>query len=176
MPCAYPLDDFYARSGLALPEIESIPETQVPEPYHSLLVHERDMTSTLEQFHDDTIHIRALRSETRGDYYFREVVLLLNRDETPVEFGAIKINLLLFPGAARMLILGEREPLGHVLKEFALAYTSRPKAFLRLRSDDLINQALRLDAPRTLYGRRNNLLDSHQRPLAEVVEILPPTQ
>ena len=174
LPFAYPLDEFYAQAGLPLPAIESIAGNAVPEPHKSLLVHERDMTPTLELFHAGTIHIRALRSEQRGEFYFREVVLVLDRDETPVEFGAIKISLNLFAPAARRLILEEREPLGHILKSCEVVHTSRPKAFLRVASDGFINGALNLSGQHTLYGRRNTLTDSKGRPLAEIVEILPP--
>ena len=45
---AYPLSDFYARAKLPLPRIEVIPGDEVPEPYKSLLVHENDMTPTLD--------------------------------------------------------------------------------------------------------------------------------
>ena len=176
LPFAYPLDEFYAQAGLPLPVIESIPGDAVPEPYHELLVHERDMTPTLEQFHGDHIHIRALRREERGDFYFREVVLALDRDERPVEFGAIKMSLPLFPPSARRLILEEREPLGSILKTCGVAHTSRPKAFLRVKSDAFINSTLNLSGRQILYGRRNTLTDSKGRPLAEIVEILPPSR
>ena len=174
LPFAYPLDEFYAQAGLPLPAIEAIPGDAVPEPYRALLVHERDMTPTLEQFHGSPIHIRVLRREERDDFYFREVVLVLERDETPVEFGAIKINLTLFKPAARQLILDEREPLGSILKTCAVAHTSRPKAFLRVKSDAFINGTLDLEGQQILYGRRNTLADPKGRPLAEIVEILPP--
>src|SRR5437016_1980426 len=85
VPFVYPLDDFYARAGLPLPKFERIPGEQVPEPYRSLLVHERDMTPTLEEFHGSGIHLKILRSEQRDDFYFREVALHLNGSETPVE-------------------------------------------------------------------------------------------
>ena len=59
-PCAvaYPLDEFYQRRGLHLPPLEVVDAASVPEPYHGLLVHERDMTSTLEAFHQDRVHLR----------------------------------------------------------------------------------------------------------------------
>jgi hypothetical protein len=49
LPYVYPLDEFYARSGLPLPRIERTSGEEVPEPYRSLLVHQNDMTPTLEQ-------------------------------------------------------------------------------------------------------------------------------
>jgi hypothetical protein len=174
LPIAYPLDDFYAQAGLMLPVIESVPGDDVPEPFRALLVHQDDMTPTLEKFHGDTIHIRVLRRRQRDDFYFREVLLVMDKDERPVEFGAIKINLALFPPAAKADILAERLPLGHILTERAVTHTSRPKGFLRVQSDAFINSALGLTGAHTLYGRRNTHWDPQQRPLAEIVEILPP--
>jgi chorismate-pyruvate lyase len=171
---AYPLDEFYARSGLMLPPLDRIDGEAVPEPYKSLLVHERDMTSTLETFHKAGVHLRLVSRQQGGDEYSREVVLVLDGRETPVEFGAIKIYLGRFPERARAEILQERFPLGHILKDCAIDYTSRPKAFLRIASDKTINSLLNLTGAHLLYGRRNTLLDSAGLPLAEIVEILPP--
>jgi chorismate-pyruvate lyase len=131
------------------------------------------MTPTLEQFHGSKIHLEVIRSQQRGDFYFREVILLTEEGK-PVEFGAIKINLSLFPSAARAQILGERIPLGTLLAEYKVTHTSRPKAFLRIESDDFINTAFHLTGQRWLYGRRNTLWNPQQLPLAEIVEILPP--
>ena len=171
---AYPLDEFYARSGLNLPPLDQVDGEAVPEPYKTLIVHERDMTSTLENFHKAGIHLRLVSRQQRGDEYFREVVLVLDGSEKPVEFGAIKINLALFPTAAREAILQERFPLGHLLKDFAIDYQSRPKAYLRLASDKTINQLLKLSGAQILFGRRNTLLNPAGESLAEIVEILPP--
>ena len=161
------------RAPHALPPLTQIEGEAVPEPYKSLLVHRHDMTPTLEKFHQQTIHLQVLARERNGPEYFRNVVLLLDASGAPVEFGAIKINLSLFPPAARRHILEERLPLGQILHEHEIPHSSRPKAFLRIFSDDLINQALGLNGVQELYGRRNTLSDSVQRPLAEIVEILP---
>lgn len=173
---AYPLDEFYARSGLNLPPLDQIDGEAVPEPYKSLLVHERDMTSTLEGFYQTGIHLRVVSREQRGEEYFREVVLALDDSEKPAEFGAIKIHLDRFPEKARQEILREKFPLGHILKEFAIAYQSCPKAFLRIASDKTINGLLGLAGAHLLYGRRNTLLNADGESLAEIVEILPPAE
>jgi len=174
LPIAYPLDDFYAQAGRALPPIEAVDGNSVPEPYKSLLVHQDDMTPTLEKFHGERIHLAVLSRQQRDDFYFREVVLLLDKTDKPVEFGAIKINLALFPSAARKEILEERRPLGTLLADYTITHTSRPKAYLRIHSDDFINASLKLDRSQWLFGRRNTLWNPEQRPLAEIVEILPP--
>jgi hypothetical protein len=171
---AYPLDEFYARSELSLPPLDQVDGEAVPEPSKSLLVHERDMTSTLESFHKTGIHLRLVSREQRGDEYFREVVLVLDGSEKPVEFGAIKIQLDRFPEKVRQEILREQFPLGHLLKDFAIEYQSRPRAFLRIASDRTINGLLGLTGAHLLYGRRNTLLNPAGESIAEIVEILPP--
>jgi chorismate-pyruvate lyase len=162
---AYPLDEFYARSGLTLPPLDQVDGHALPEPYR---------TSTLENFHHAGIHLRLVSRERQGDDYAREVVLALDGSEKAVEFGAIRIHLDRFPEEARQAILAERFPLGHLLKEFSIAYVSRPQAFLRIASDKTINRLLGLTGAHLLYGRRNTLLNPEGQPLAEIVEILPP--
>jgi chorismate-pyruvate lyase len=176
LPALYPLDDFYARAGMPLPRIEVLAGEMLPEPYRSLLMHSRDMTPTLEAYHGSLMHLHILRSEPRGNFYFREVVLRLDTNDRPVEFGANKISLNLYSPTVRQLILQERLPLGHILKEHQVPHQTYAKAFFRVESDALISRALGLDHPCVLYGRRATIWDSHQRPLSEIVEILPPTE
>ena len=173
---SHPLDEFYAQMGLTLPPLQQVDGEAVPQPFKRLLVHNNDMTPTLEKFHQCDIHLRLLGRRRKGNEYFREVVLLLDDSERSVEFGAIKIYLSLFTRPARRQILEERRPLGHILQECGVKHSSRPRAFLRLASDRFINEALRLTGANVLYGRRNTLLDPQERPLAEIVEILPPAQ
>src|SRR6185436_11823610 len=171
---AYPLDEFYARSGLALPPLDQVEGAALPEPYKTLLAHDRDMTSTLELFHGAGIHLRLISRAATDHDYFREVLLEVDGTNQSVEFGAIQIHLDRFPAKARAEILEERFPLGHVLRVHSIAYVSRPKAFLRIASDKLINRLLHLQGAHVLYGRRNTLFNPTNEPLAEIVEILPP--
>src|SRR5204863_176407 len=76
----------------------------------------------------------------------------------------------------RRRILQEQWPLGHILKDFSIPHASRPSAFLRIASDPLINSALGLTGAQVLFGRRNTLFNPSKRPLAEIVEILPPVK
>jgi chorismate-pyruvate lyase len=171
----HPLDAFYARSGLTLPPLEAVDGEAVPEPYKTLLVHDRDMTSTLETFHRNRVHLRLISRLVEVDDYYREVVLVLDGSEKPVEFGAIHIYLNRFPAAVRASILEERLPLGRILSDHGIVYLSRPMAYLRLASDHTIDQLLNLRGAHILYGRRNTLSNPAGEPLAEIVEILPPS-
>ena len=173
-PAIYPLDSFYARAGRPLPPIEIIAAEEMPQPYRALLVHDVDMTSTLERFHGGRVHLEILLRDQRDDFYFRQLTLNLDRTGRRVEFGAIRINLGLFKPVPRQLIQDGVLPLGRILQQCSVPYNSRPKAFLRIQSDDYINTALGFEGSHTLYGRRNTLTDPRQRALAEIVEILPP--
>jgi len=176
LPWAHPLDELYAKAGLSLPQIQAIPGDQMPQPFRKLLVHEGDMTPTLEKFHESSIHLNVLGREQRDDFYYREVLLLADDSEKVVEFGAIKINLAYFPAQARLEILREHLPLGTILARYKIDHTSRPKAFLKVQSDAFMNGVLGLSGTQTLYGRRNTLSNPQGQALAEIVEFLPPVQ
>lgn len=169
-----PLDGFYRRAGRPLLQFEPRLESGLPEPARSLLVHERDMTRTLEQFHRAAIHLRVLSSHQAGAGYWRESVLRLDGSDRPVEFGAIHIHLDRFPEPWRGRILEEHRPLGGILNASGLPYSSRPAGYFRVIADSFMAEALDARAGEPLYGRRNTLRDAHSRPLAEIVEILPP--
>ena len=171
----YPLDEFYAQNKLRLPPLQAVEPMELPEPYRTLLVHESDMTSTLENFYGERVHLKPHTRELRNGAYFRAVVLELDDSLRPAEFGCINIFLEPFPTKAREEILKAYRPLGRILKDFEIEYVSRPKAFLRIASDTLINRMLQLTGAHVLYGRRNTLSDARGNTLAEIIEILPPT-
>jgi len=171
----FPLDEFYSAEGRSLPFIERIEGNAMPQPYRQLLVHDGDMTPTLERFHKSRISLKLFDKRLGDDGWLsRRVALLLDETDQPVEFGAIRINLNLFSEEARQHICEGKRPLGTILNEDGLMHSSRPVAYLRVKSDDLINETLSLNGSQTLYGRRNVLFNELNQPLAEVVEILPP--
>lgn len=172
----YPLDEFYSQAGLSLPSVCPVEGEDVPEPFKHLLVHENDMTPTLEAFHGGQLSVCVLMRRLEGDAYARHVLLTLNGSQKPVEFGAIIIHLQHFPTEARDEILAEWRPLGTILAEHHVAHTSHPLAFMAVTSDDRMKEALHLNGTPTLYGRRNVLRDAHGNVLAEIVEILPPVK
>lgn len=170
----YPLDELYTRAGLPLPRIEFSPGWLVPEPYKSLLVHNHDMTPTLEAFYRADIHLEIISRHHRADAYLREVILRLERNEMAVEFGANKIHLARFPQQAQALILGEQLPLGRILKDCDVRHRTEARAFLRVASDALMATAFGLREPTLLYGRKAVISNLQGQPLSEIVEVLPP--
>lgn len=169
-----PLLQWYAAAGVAAPAVQAVAGDTMPEPYRQLLVHGRDMTSTLEAFHRGTLQLRVLGTQHREPIYQREVVLELAESGRAVEFGATHLHLDTLPPAARQLVLAAKRPFGAILRTCAIAYVSRPKVFFRVEPDLTIANALRLAASTTLYGRCNALCDPAGNVIADIVEILPP--
>lgn len=173
-PWAVLLDQFYARAGLEAPHLRELDPEAVPQPYHSLLVHSRDMTPTLEAFYHQPIALKVLSRDLDAQSYLREVVLLRTDGGGPIEYGVIRICLNhLTPVAARRVLEAER-PFGNILQSEAIPHLSWPQAFFCAESDPHIRGVLALTRTGLLYGRRNVLLDSSRRLLAEVIEILSP--
>jgi len=170
----YPLSHFCRASGHPLPACEIIDGAVMPEPYRTLLVHQGDMTSRLEEFHRAPMKLRVLHRETSGDAYRREVLLCKADSGLPVEYGAIEINLAAFDEPLRELILEGRAPLGGLLNRHAIRYRSEPRAFLKLAPDSAMDAHFELADAHTLYGRSNVLLGGDDRVLARIVEVLRP--
>ena len=159
--------------NIDLPDLVMLSPNDVPEPYRGLLVHDRDMTRTLEKFHGEPIHLRTLKKIREDEALYRQV-LLLTETEKIVEFGAIHIHLEVFSREARERVLACYQPLGGILNEFGIDYRSRVHAYLKIKSDAFINPLLGLSDVHVLYGRSNRLVTGDGSTIAEVVEILPP--
>jgi hypothetical protein len=168
------LERFYSRAGLTLPPLERLKEEEVPQPYKGLLVHSQDMTPTLENFYRKPLGLTVLSRERHNDSYYREVILTIQDGVRPVEYGAIRICLEHLPPVVRERVLEEQWPFGHILQTEGLPHISWPQAFFRAESDSHTRSVLRFRRPRSLYGRRNVLLDASRRLLAEVIEVLAP--
>jgi hypothetical protein len=165
--------DCSVTTGGASPHLVAIEPETVPEPYRQLLVHERDMTSTLESFWRSPLRLRVLDKREEGTALLRQVVLV-TIDGKPVEFGAIRIQLDAFALEVRADIVACERPLGGLLEQHAIPYTCRPRTFFRLEHDPMAQEAFGLLEPATLFGRHNTLTNGTGATLAEVVEVLPP--
>jgi chorismate-pyruvate lyase len=172
----YPLNEFYQQAGLPLPLATKINGREMPEPYRRLLVHDRDMTPTLEAAYDRKMNLRVLKYALTDEVFSREIVLIPEGGNEPVVFGAIKIYLDEFPSEARELVLERKLPLGTILESQGIRHYSKPDAFFEVEADAFIETALGIKAPAKLYGRRNMLGNGTGRKLAQVLEILPPAK
>lgn len=145
----------------------------IPLPYRPLLVHERNMTMTLEQYYGCRVALRTLETFTRGGYYFRHVMLVQEDTGRPVELGAIRLNLDALPPHVRTAVLQAQTPIGRLFRENGVAYLSRPIAFMALTPNSEMMGVFWMRESRTLYGRRTEVLLDGKK-IGDIVEILPP--
>jgi chorismate-pyruvate lyase len=170
----HPLPLLYEAASHPLPDFELVDSKSLPPAAHSLLVHTGDMTSKLEEFFADEMTLRVLQCDHTADHYRREVVLCCAKSGEAVEYGAIEIELSAFDESLRSEIVLGHSPLGGLLNRHAIRYRSRPRGFLRVAPDLRLAEIFNLPAPVSLFGRTNQLLDSQDRVLASIVEVLRP--
>lgn len=167
-----PLRFFYGL-GSDSPRVTFLQPEQLPETERRLLVHDRDMTGRLREFHGCDITLDVHAKSRIGNYLVRASVLRRVSDEAPVEFGAIGIHLNDFDDEARHLILDGHVPLGAILTRQHIAHTSHPSGYFRIEIDHRLATLLGGWEGQTLYGRCNELRHGSGLALAEVVEVLP---
>ncbi|MBT5708080.1 MAG: hypothetical protein HOI66_17355 [Verrucomicrobia bacterium] len=167
------LQEAFSRHGLGAPELTLVSAEEIPEPYHGLLVHDADMTSTLKRFHGDSLVLKRLHVEERDGGLDREVVLCTESAGRPVEYGVIRIMLTSFEAAARESILAGVIPLGQILDDFDVSYVSRPSEYFRILNLPYLEKELEDPGVSQWYGRINSLTTPTGELLAKVIEILP---
>ena len=168
----YPLDLVYVRAGVELPRVRTVEPDEIPLPYRSLLVHENDMTLTLERHFGGRVVLRPLSTFTMGQWYFRRVLLVQEFSGRPVEMGAIRMKLRAFTRRIREQILANRIPLGRILRDGRVDYQRRPKSFLSVTPNEEMMGVFWMREPRTLYGRRTEIFQRGTK-IGDLVEVLP---
>jgi len=145
----------------------------MPLPYRDLLVHDRDMTSTLSNFHGSELELNVLNVRHEGSEYAREVILFAKETRLPVEYGAIDIMLEHYRPAEREAIIEGSEPLGSILNRMEHPYRSRPCGYFSIAAPRICQEQFRCSENVDLYGRYNQLFSSEDNALASIIEILP---
>jgi len=156
-----------------MPPVTVISSTEIPQPYRSLLVHESDMTRTLEEHAGDRVILRPLSTFVSGASYFRRVLLVREKSGRPLAMGAIRVRLDVFTTRVRAQILAGDIPLGRILREGGFAYTSTVKALLAVEPTPDMMGIFWMPQSKTLYGRRSEMFRGKTK-FADIVEVLPP--
>lgn len=168
----YPLSAFAPVNSEEMTSARFLEADELPDPYRTLLAHDRDMTGTLETFFRQPMDLKVYHKKLDGDALYRCVTLLGAEDKSPAEFGAIRIDLSCFDDQARALVEAGKVPLGRVLREHGVAYVSNPSAYLCVSPDAMLCEALHVSQG-PLYGRKNELTTPGNRAIAQIIEILP---
>ncbi len=167
------LRESLARAGLLGDWFAWQEPDEVPDPFRGLLVHEGDMTSTLERHHGEQMILEVLADGQADGYYFREVILRGAETGRAAEFGLIEIEVSQFPEDLREAILSGRKPLGGIMNESGMTYESQPLGYFSVARRKLPSKLSRLGNGDTFYGRYNQLRRSDGGCLARILEIIP---
>ena len=162
----------YRRAGIEVPGFEVVEPDAIPLPYRTLLVHDSDMTLTLERHFGGRVVLRPLSTFSLGGSYFRRVLLVQEYAGQPVEMGAIRMELDAFDAPLRRQILDNEIPLGSILRDRRFEYASRVKAFLQLEPNPEMMGVFWMREPRVLYGRRTEIVRGGRK-IGDIVEVLP---
>lgn len=169
----WPLNLFYAYYQREMPLITPLFDRHLPQPYRQLLAHTNNMTPTLETYFNSTIHIERLNVVPDREEASREVILRLDTDKRPVEYGASRIFLDALPQKAVEKITEGHMPLGTILLEYGCDHTVELSGFFKVNPTPFFSNVFSHVNGSSLYGRRNTLVATNGTPLAEVCEILP---
>ncbi|HEV3145167.1 MAG TPA: hypothetical protein VGZ47_14855 [Gemmataceae bacterium] len=157
-----------------VPEFDTLPREEVPEPYAGLLVHNHHMTVTMEAFYHDRVNVRILQRLLGDDWYARRILLVCQGSGNVVQFGLPVIKLSYCSEPVREAILEGKTPLGRILIENNVLRRIEPTQFLRIHP-----------GPATLswFGPERGKLETYGRlgvifcdeqPAIEVLEIVAP--
>jgi len=167
------LEIAYAQAGIAPPAAMPVAAEKIPHPYRSLLVHEGEMTRTLEAHVGGHVGLRVLSTRARARAYFRRVLLVEEASGHPVLMGAVRLTLEALPRSVRADVARGHVPLGRVLRAAGIDFLSRPTGYFAVTPNSELMGLFWMKAPDTLYGRETDVLLSGRK-IGEIVEILPP--
>ena len=155
-----------------MPQVKIVSPHRIPQPYRSLLVHDSDMTMTLERHFGDLTVLRPLSTFSFDGSYFRHVLLVQAHSGRPVVMGAIRVQLDAFNQRLKAKILKGQIPLGRILREGRFTYARRVNAFLAVTPNPEIMGIFWMGEVRVLYGRRTEIFH-HDAKIGDIVEVLP---
>jgi hypothetical protein len=156
-----------------VPQFDYVPAADVPEPYHTLLVHQHHMTVTVEKHHGDLVDVRILARRHHGASYARKIVLALQKTGKIVQFGIVRINLDFCSPEVRERIVAGGTPLGRILIEHNVFRRIELTAFLRIDAGPAQMAWFGRSGRATLYGRLG-YIHCDEQPAVELLEILAP--
>lgn len=125
----------------------------VPEPYARLLVHDRHMTVTLEDYHGEPVHLTVHDTRRREHDYARKITLHAAPGGPAALLGIMRFDLQRCNDATREMIVDGQTPLGRILIEHDVMRRLSSGPYYRIdgRPEALLGVSMPL--PPTPYAR-----------------------
>ncbi len=139
--------------------------------YQSLLAHHDHMTVTLEAWHNSLVEVHVLEEHHDHDHYSRRIVLVRQRDNVPVLFGIMQVNLAGLPDIVRLEIESQALPLGRIMIRHHLLREVEACQMWRIQPGKELQHHMHCSADAQLFGRTARILVEGQ-PAVELLEIV----
>lgn len=165
------LTTLFFESVEQLGEFEPVESCDLPEAYQSLLAHNDHMTVTVEAWHNSLVDVRVLAEHRENDSYSRKILLALQRDNSPVQFGIMRINLAGLPEIVRLEIESQALPLGRIMIRHHLMREVELCQLWRVKPGEELRFHLHLPDDTPIFGRTAKILVAGQ-PAVELLEIV----
>ncbi|MBD15647.1 MAG: hypothetical protein CMJ72_10840 [Planctomycetaceae bacterium] len=154
-----------------LGSFKAIEVTELPEAYQSLLAHDDHMTVTVEAWHNSLVDVRVLDEKYQGSMYTRKIVLKLQRDNHPVQFGIMRVDLKDLPEIVKLEIQSQALPLGRIMIRHHLMRTVELCQLWKINPSPELRLYLQYEKEGAIYGRTARILVA-DKPAVELLEIV----
>lgn len=152
---------------------EEVTAGELPDQFKSLLAHDDHMTVTVEAWHNSLVKLSVLSECHDKDSYARRILLSLQRDGSPVQFGVMRIALDGLPQIVRMEIESQALPLGRIMIRHHLMRDVELDQLWRITAGPELRKYLKLERGTICYGRTARIL-VEKIPAVELLEIVAP--
>lgn len=152
---------------------EEVTAGELPDQFKALLAHDDHMTVTVEAWHNSLVKLNVLGELRDNDHYARRIMLSLQRDGSPVQFGIMRISLAELPQIVRMEIESQALPLGRIMIRHHLMRDVELDQLWRVTAGPELRKYLKLKRETICFGRTARIL-VEKKPAVELLEIVAP--
>ncbi|TWU05927.1 hypothetical protein [Stieleria varia] len=165
------LDEFYDSQTCwaKLGRCESA--TDLPQPYDSLLNHNKHMTVTVESHHGETVDVVVHRFHRHDNWYAREITLQTTGSKKTVQYGIVRLNVDALEPEVWKRIESQETPLGRVLIEHNVLRKVTLCELWKVTAGESLAQMLQVPQGKVVYGR-TALIYCDGEPAIELLEIV----
>ncbi|XZE51968.1 hypothetical protein SH139x_003638 [Planctomycetaceae bacterium SH139] len=151
---------------------------QIPQPQRDLLNHEAHMTVTVEAFHGCPVDVRVARTRFvqatgKDDWYAREITLHRQLDQSPVQYGIVRLNVSLLAPPVWEEIRARQIPLGRVLIKHQVLREVELCGLWEVSAGPDLARLLEIPVGQITYGRTARIFCDYL-PAIELLEIVTP--
>ena len=167
------LTSIFPDEQLLIEQAEHVPSASTPEPYKQMLVHDKHMTVTMEDYHGSSVDVRILDRKLEDDLYSRKILLLKAGTDQVVQFGIVRFNFHYVTPEVRDEIIEGKTPLGRILINHNVLREIDLGAVLRIKAGPALANYFQMETGGVTYGRLATIFCNH-RPAVDLLEISAP--